>query len=682
MIFAIGILFVPASLAQGLPVIADCNYESNFMISTNTLEFTRGETFVMNMKTVQNDTTFEVVVINPNEQEVFADIVDADKSGSTQTRFHIPDDAQKGTWSVFLTANPSHLQEVIFIGVDEIPQSLLSIKPSFVNHQYKADDASFLIVGEPDMNVQVNVSDPNSGEKSIYIVTLPPQGKCNFILDLDGYKPGVYDVEIRNNNYDDRKTTTFNIGLHPSRGIIDIRTSSNTYFSGDAVFLLGDTAANTDLTIEVFDPSENITSKFFIASDETGMINTSFHLPDDAMHGTWKVKASSSPNFDSVEFAVIEDTQDKKTSNKDLESPDAVQNCEWAKDGLTERPHSCHALCDLQQCMEPTSTVKERTRIQIAEQKIMLENDYIVQQFLRKHSEITLDDSPIHIVNNQRPITWEITAPQDLESVKETEDFRYNLKNSDKTMNVGKLYVNFDNCSYVTEYSYDVTDEKNDSIKATYPFDDTDLENIATFEEERYHLAETIMERHMPPKVQMTEFNILPDWIQCNQGLELIQKYDNSPTCVNVESIPKLTERGWAAIISADRFESDNISKDAFLTDSTIQDMLDQLRTTPRIESMQNFTDAARDFIISESVNDQKVLDLIKDYDYDITCCSFGMDRNVPSLNRYVGVVFDVDEKYMSIATTYDLKQEKVTHATPRFVTEDDVLRIGDKNEN
>jgi len=139
----VGILLVPVNLAQGLPLFMDCKYDSDFMISTNKLEFTQGETFVINVKTIQNDTVFEVLVINPKGQEIFADTINLDNGGTAQGRFHIPDDAEKGTWVIFVTATPSYQQEVIFIGVDETPQSSLLIKPSTVNHKYKVDDASF-----------------------------------------------------------------------------------------------------------------------------------------------------------------------------------------------------------------------------------------------------------------------------------------------------------------------------------------------------------------------------------------------------------------------------------------------------------------------------------------------------------------------------------------------------------
>jgi len=72
----------------------------------------------------------------------------------------------------------------------------------------------FLIAGTPNTDVQITILDPDSEKKHIYIVTLPSEGKCNFSLDLDGYKPGVYDVEIT--DYNDDATTVFTVGMQSS----------------------------------------------------------------------------------------------------------------------------------------------------------------------------------------------------------------------------------------------------------------------------------------------------------------------------------------------------------------------------------------------------------------------------------------------------------------------------------
>ena len=300
------VLFVPASSAQGLPVIMDCKYESDFIISTNKLEFIPDETFVLDVKTIQNDTSFEVILNNPKGQEVFADVIDADRNSDAQARFHIPDDAYNGTWSMFVTADSTHNQEVIFFGVGESPKTPLTVKPSSVNYQYKKDDASFLIAGEPLTDVQMMIMNPYDDGKHIYIIQLPIEGKCTFTLDLEDYNVGVYDVKIT--DHVDAVTAVFTVGLQPSRGIIAIETSSDSYFSGDRVLVLGDTVPDTRLIVEVFDPFENIVNLFSVTSDKNGVINTSFYLSSDAKEGTWKVKATSSPNFDSFEFDVISES--------------------------------------------------------------------------------------------------------------------------------------------------------------------------------------------------------------------------------------------------------------------------------------------------------------------------------------------------------------------------------------
>jgi hypothetical protein len=270
------------------------------------LEFVPDETFVLNVKTAQDDDSFEVVIIDPNGKKVFSDVLDADPDNYSQTRFHIPDDSQKGTWSVFVNAHPSDQQEAIFFGVDELPQHPLVIKPSSVNYEYKVDDASFLIAGESLTDVQMMIMNPYDDGKHIYIIQLPIEGKCTFTLDLEDYNVGVYDVKIT--DHIDDAITVFTVGLQPSRGIIAIETPSYSYFSGDRVLVLGDTVPDTRLIVEVFDPFENIVNSFSVTSDKNGAINTSFYLSSDAKEGTWKVKATSSPNFDSFEFDVISES--------------------------------------------------------------------------------------------------------------------------------------------------------------------------------------------------------------------------------------------------------------------------------------------------------------------------------------------------------------------------------------
>ncbi|ABX13358.1 hypothetical protein [Nitrosopumilus maritimus] len=91
------------------------------------------------------------------------------------------------------------------------------------------------------------------------------------------------------------------------------------------------------------------------------------------------------------------------------------------------------------------------------------------------------------------------------------------------------------------------------------------------------------------------------------------------------------------------------------------QNMIEELRTVPGENSMDHLSDDARDFVISEVLKNNKVSSILDGYTYDVECCSFSVDRKNPPLNQHVGLKFNVEEKYLFVTVTFDLKQEKIT---------------------
>ncbi|GBH34001.1 hypothetical protein NZNM25_07920 [Nitrosopumilus zosterae] len=125
---------------------------------------------------------------------------------------------------------------------------------------------------------------------------------------------GSYLFEINNNS-----GTSYGLGfavkesvesplaqLKPSGVMGHVQTSSTSYVVGDEVFVRIDTKPNSDVVVDVLNPSDKITEHFVAISDEYGQINTSFLLPHDAMQGTWKVKATYGSDFETLEFDVKE----------------------------------------------------------------------------------------------------------------------------------------------------------------------------------------------------------------------------------------------------------------------------------------------------------------------------------------------------------------------------------------
>ena len=155
----------------------------------------------------------------------------------------------------------------------------------------------------------------------------------------------------------------------------------------------------------------------------------------------------------------------------------------------------------------------------------ILKHDYLVSLFLEKYPGNDLETiiGP-NRVNNSRPHVWIIDDNP-----------------------VGKLYVNFDRCHNIVEYSVVMDDIH---ITATYPFDDTISNNITVYEKDRYDLVKNLLGRHPPPKIQISEFGVWPDKIKCNESQDLYKQdggnnYRNSgPTCLTLQAYQEMLKSG------------------------------------------------------------------------------------------------------------------------------------------
>ena len=164
-----------------------------------------------------------------------------------------------------------------------------------------------------------------------------------------------------------------------------------------------------------------------------------------------------------------------------------------------------------------------------------------------------------------------------------------------------------------------------------------------------------------PTPLKQFKSGVFATDIICNEGLNLLQKHDGSPACVKPESSLKLVKRGWTVSEGNVNILQSGDEESSKLNDTLKKEFLKELQKTPRIESMYNFTYSACKFVISEMLKNRQVSEIIEDYQYKTSDCSFGMDRSEPSLNRFVAVTFDVIEKQFSATVTYDLKSEDIT---------------------
>ncbi len=191
---------------------------------------------------------------------------------------------------------------------------------------------------------------------------------------------------------------------------------------------------------------------------------------------------------------------------------------------LTKYPHSRTSLCEIQQyCVEESWPSHY-------DEKITLENDYILKQFLHVHKDVSFEDKVISSINN--PYTADRWAIPD-----------FILYPYDEGP---QLMVFFDKCGYITGYSYSPNIAEVAWISSDYPSsDDDNLANIKTYEDDNYSVIKAIMQRHPTPAIQMSEFNISLNEVHCNEGLELYMRNYNTPVCLKEHTYETLLEKGF-----------------------------------------------------------------------------------------------------------------------------------------
>ena len=147
----------------------------------------------------------------------------------------------------------------------------------------------------------IDPSDKPKGEA--LSITLEPDGRGSYTLDLDGFSSGIYSAIVSKGNA--KSTETFTVGLQTGSGEISIVTTKLNYEPGESVLILGDTKPNILLTLTLTDSDENEVKVKETFSDKNGKITEgSFRIPSEAKSGMWKINAKSGSNFDMVEIEV------------------------------------------------------------------------------------------------------------------------------------------------------------------------------------------------------------------------------------------------------------------------------------------------------------------------------------------------------------------------------------------
>jgi len=279
------------------------NVESDkvILVTPNKLRYDVGEVMTFSGTALAN-TPIEFIVENPLGKDIHSDIIEVGDSGFVQFEFPTTPTTIEGTYTIIATQGSD--KEFIFAGVGQLPD--IPVNLEFDQLNYKAGDiAEISLTGRASEVISlliINPSDNPVGDAES--ITLQPDGRGTYFLDLDGYASGVYTAVISKGSA--QSTEIFTVGLQTGSGEIKVNTTKLDYLPGDSLLILGDTSPNALLTVTLTAPDGHEVKIKETFSDKNGKISdSSFRIPSEATPGTWTINVKSGSNFANIAIKVL-----------------------------------------------------------------------------------------------------------------------------------------------------------------------------------------------------------------------------------------------------------------------------------------------------------------------------------------------------------------------------------------
>jgi len=271
------------------------------IIAPSSLKFEPGETMKFNGTALPNK-SIEIILEDPLGKEIFSDIIETDDSGFVEFEFPTTQSTAAGTYTLIATQEKE--KEFIFAGIGELPT--IPVNLEFDKLNYNAGEIAIIsLTGKGSDFVSLLIIDPSDKPKGeATSITLQPDGRGTYSLNLEGYSSGVYTAVISKGST--QSSEIFAVGLQTGSGNIEINTTKLNYLPGDSILILGDTAPNSLLTVTLIDPDGNEVKVKETFSDKSGKISeSSFRVPSAAKTGMWEINVKSGSNFDTAEIQVL-----------------------------------------------------------------------------------------------------------------------------------------------------------------------------------------------------------------------------------------------------------------------------------------------------------------------------------------------------------------------------------------
>jgi hypothetical protein len=269
-------------------------------VMASAIKYDPGTKMLFNGTAIPNQLV-EVVIKDPIGKEVLSDILNLDDSGTLNFEYQTTAASPKGTYVILFTQGEE--TEILRIGLGEFPSEQIVAKFDKLNHA-TSEKARLVLQGPAKAVVSLIIIDPSDKVKVTDSVTLGPDGRNEYEIDLASYKSGVYSVVIKYLKF--QTSEIFSVGLLPSSGPIIIQSTKQTYLLGDPILVLGSANKNALLTLEMTDPDGVVIKRKDIIADEDGKFSDgTFRVPGDAKQGMWTIRASSGPNKAEANLEIV-----------------------------------------------------------------------------------------------------------------------------------------------------------------------------------------------------------------------------------------------------------------------------------------------------------------------------------------------------------------------------------------
>jgi len=275
--------------------------DKKILISPTNLKFEPGEIMKFNGTAIQS-VPIEIILEDPLGKEILSDIIQVDDSGLVEFEYETTQTSTEGTYTLISTQEKE--KEFTYVGLGQLPS--IPVNLEFDKLNYKAGEAALIsLSGKASEIVSLLIIDPSDKPKGDPVsITLEPDGRGSYSIDLDGFASGVYTAVISKGSA--QSSEVFTVGLQIGSGEIKINTTKTDYNPGESILILGDTGPNVLLTLTLIDPNGDEVKVKETFSNKNGKISESgFRIPSDGIAGVWTINAKSGSNFDNIEIEVL-----------------------------------------------------------------------------------------------------------------------------------------------------------------------------------------------------------------------------------------------------------------------------------------------------------------------------------------------------------------------------------------